>query len=134
MQSFSQRCISEDEHSQWFAQKLADPDSLILIGENEGLPIGLVRFAIAREHAEALISISIDQSMRGLGLSKKLLQTALCYWHSIAPGIKIIAEVKNSNVRSQRLFKQLQFHPVTSRRAGAMTFALDSLTETKSCH
>ncbi len=129
MQSFNQKLISAEEHAQWFAKKLGDPDSLILIGEEEhGLPLGLVRFDINREKAEALISISIDQSLRGLGLSTKLLKNALQYWHSIALNIKLIAEVRDSNSRSQRLFIQLQFKSARSRRVGALAFELEPLT------
>ena len=128
MQSFNQKLISAEEHAQWFANKLSDPDSLILIGEDEhGLPLGLVRFDINREKAEALISISIDQSLRGLGLSTKLLKSALQYWHSIALNIKLIAEVRDSNRRSQRLFIQLQFKSARSRRVGALAFELEPL-------
>jgi UDP-2,4-diacetamido-2,4,6-trideoxy-beta-L-altropyranose hydrolase len=128
MQSFNQKPISAEEHAQWFARKLNDPDSLILIGEDEhGLPLGLVRFDINREKKEALISISIDQSLRGLGLSTKLLKSALQYWHSIALNIKLIAEVRDSNRRSQRLFIQLQFKSARSRRVGALAFELEPL-------
>lgn len=126
LQSFNQKPISSDEHAHWFARKLSDPDALILIGEDEkGLPVGQVRFDIDREQAEAYISISIDQSLRGLGLSTKLLKSALKYWHSKALNIKLIAEVRTSNSRSQRLFMQLQFKSARSRREGALAFELE---------
>ena len=125
-QSFNQKPISAEEHAHWFARKLRDPDALILVGEDgNGLPVGLVRFDINREKAEALISISIDPSLRGLGLSTKLLKSALQYWHAMALNIKLIAEVRASNSRSQRLFTQLQFKSARSRREGALAFELE---------
>lgn len=127
-QSFNQKPISKEEHAQWFARKLRDPDSHILISEdNNGLALGLVRFDVDRSGEAALISISIDHGLRGLGFSVKLLKKALQYWRSVAPNLKLIAEIRETNWRSQRLFQQLNFKAVHSDRVGAVTFELEPL-------
>ncbi|KTD24312.1 putative polysaccharide biosynthesis protein [Legionella lansingensis] len=134
MQSFSQEAIGEEAHARWFASKLADPNSLMLIGEDEaGLPLGLVRFDLDKKQEEALVSISIDQTLRGIGLAGKLLQNALDYWRAIRPAIKFVAEVRDENRRSQRLFMRLQFNEAPSRRMGAKVFELKPVSRNDAC-
>jgi UDP-2,4-diacetamido-2,4,6-trideoxy-beta-L-altropyranose hydrolase len=124
-QSFRQELISLNDHAQWFAAKYSDPNSCILIGEDEvGLPIGQVRFEMNQEQTEATIGISIEGSLRGMGLSKILLARAIQHWQAIKPKVKLIAEVRDENQRSQQLFKSLKFTGLPSRRIGACTFEL----------
>lgn len=124
-QSFNQDYVSENEHSKWFADKLNDPDCIIFIGEDEkGYPIGQVRFDINRARAEALIDISIESSLRGMGLANKLLSKSLDKWKMIEPGIKLVAEVRNENHASEKLFNSLKFIQGCSRRAGSKIFEL----------
>ncbi len=122
-QSFQQESIDINQHSEWYARKLADTECLILIGEDEaGLPIGQVRFEMNTKLAEAIIGISIDTLVRGMGFSQVLLTKAIEYWFKIKPTFKLIAEVRIDNLRSEKLFTRLDFTPTHSKRAGAKRF------------
>ena len=124
-QSFHQNRISEHEHARWFAEKINDPDCIFFVAEDQtGLPVGQVRFDINRIQAEALISISLDRSLRGFGLSQQLLSKALEKFRSVELNIKIIAEVRDENWPSQQLFTTLQFISVPSRRINSKAFEL----------
>ena len=124
-QSFCQEYVHANEHARWFANKLSDPNCIILIGEDEkGFPVGQVRFDIDRKRAEALIGISIDPYLRGMGLATKLLHKALEKWMLIEPNIKLVAEVRDENLASQQLFTKLRFIQASSRRKGSKVFEL----------
>lgn len=124
-QSFNQAYITEREHAQWFSAKLGNPDCVILIGEDErGLPVGQVRFEINRDLAKAFVDISVDQSLRGLGLSSQLLSKALDTWIMLEPKFRVVAEVRDENWPSQQLFKKLNFTEVPSCRVSVKMFEL----------
>ncbi|OHE76671.1 MAG: UDP-2,4-diacetamido-2,4,6-trideoxy-beta-L-altropyranose hydrolase [Verrucomicrobia bacterium RIFCSPHIGHO2_12_FULL_41_10] len=125
-QSFQQEYIDRSEHSQWFATKLVDPECVLLIGEDEaGLPIGQVRFEMNAKMAEAIVDISIDNSLRGMGFSEQLLGEAIKYWRKLNSTFKLKAEIRDENIRSQQLFIKLNFiFTIRSMRVGAKTFEL----------
>ena len=122
-QSFCQDLIKPDEHGVWFKNKLLDPHAFIFIGEAEnGVPLGQVRFSLNFEKKEALISISIDTFVRGMGVAEKLLTRAIERCSNRIPGILFVAEVRDANVPSQRLFNKLNFTQVCSNRNAALRF------------
>jgi len=128
-QSFCQDRITVDEHKAWFKKKLVDPNRFIFIAEAANkLPLGMVRFDLDIKQKEALISISVEPSMRGKGIAINLMEQAMQKISLIEPRVTFIAEVRNSNIHSQRLFKKLNFTPVTSFRNDALKF--ERLVET----
>ncbi|GGI82105.1 UDP-2,4-diacetamido-2,4,6-trideoxy-beta-L-altropyranose hydrolase [Legionella impletisoli] len=123
--SFSKKSIAKEEHSAWFQSKINDPYCYVFIGEDEqGLPIGQVRFEVDIDKLEASIDISIDPCFRGSGLSKQLLTLALSNFRCIMPNLKIIAEVLLENSKSHCLFLSLNFREISSRRANSKTYEL----------
>ncbi len=122
-QSFCQNLITAEEHNIWLNKKLLDSNALILIGESEsGVPLGLVRFDLNIKKREAVISISIDVSMRGMGIAKKLLADAMKYCAIMMPAITFIAEVRDTNGQSQHLFKQLNFTQIDTHKMSTLRF------------
>ena len=121
-QSFCQEQVHAEKHAKWFSAKLSDPNCIIFIGEDETGPVGQVRFEIDTARTEALISISIKSSLRGMGLSSKLLNTAMNKWMLLEPNIKLVAEVRDENTASQLLFIKLKFTQAPSRRTGSKLF------------
>lgn len=122
-QSFHQDPITASAHGKWFRARLLDSNCIILIGENEaGLPVGQVRFDINLNLYEAVIDISIDSSIRGMGISSILLDKSMSICTSLVKNIKFIAEVRKDNIPSQSLFNRLQFKEIESRRPGSITF------------
>ena len=124
-QSFHTEVISADEHAQWFEKKLVDPHSLYLIAEDlSGLALGLVRFEMNESKTETVVSINVDKSFRGLGLSQTVLNLGIMHWQKLMPNMSLIAEIRFANERSERLFKKLGFTSIVPRRQGAQSFEL----------
>jgi len=108
--------IEPAEHESWFASTLADPDKLLLIGESEGRPVGVVRFDIDRGAAEISIYMLAGQAGRGLGAD--LLLAAEEMLLRARPDIKSVsAEVLADNRSSHELFVSCGY------RLGRSTYA-----------
>lgn len=100
--------INWEEHQKWFAAVLASPDRLLLIGQRDGAPVGVVRFDIQDDGAE--VSIYLVPGIKEAGLGRGLLQSAE-HWFAVNwPGIcKVRAHVLGGNERSHRLFLGLGY-------------------------
>ncbi len=95
--------INWEDHQKWFASVLASTDKLLLIGQREGLPVGVVRFDIQGDEANVSIYLVPDITQSGQG--RELLQSAEYWFAANRPKIKkISAYVLGGNERSQRLF------------------------------
>jgi UDP-2,4-diacetamido-2,4,6-trideoxy-beta-L-altropyranose hydrolase len=122
-QSFRQALVEASEHKKWFEEKLLDPHSFIFIADSaSGSPLGQVRFDLDVSVKEALIDISIDSRMRGKGLGVKVLFKAMERCASVIPDLKFVAEVREENLASQKLFKRMNFNQVTSDLPSAVRF------------
>lgn len=95
--------INWEDHQKWFASALASSDRLLLIGQREGLPVGVVRFDIQGDEAE--VSIYLVPDIRQSGQGRELLQSAEYWLAANRPKVnKISAYVLGGNERSHRLF------------------------------
>lgn len=123
--AFNQRAISWGEHFAWFNERLADTDSMLLVIESEFGPVGQVRFD--RSGIQCIISYSLAKQFRGMGLARATLSKAID--HICKKQIfTLIAEVKETNFASLKVFKQLGFcevSPVVNR--GVCRFQLESI-------
>ena len=121
--SGSRTPVDAGTHATWFAAMLADPDVMLLIGEVDGRPIGMVRFDIDRRSSHAVVSINLDPHARGRGLAQPFLLTAVDAARADRPG-PIDAVVRRDNTASLRLFAGAGF-----RRSGTddefVNFTLD---------
>ena len=105
-QSFNSNKITIEEHEKWFADKMKNEKSLILINEFENKPVGLVRFEL--ESSNSLIGILIDKSYRGKGLSSiMLIKSIEKYFASFSK--PILAYIKEGNTTSLKAFKRAGF-------------------------
>jgi pseudaminic acid synthase len=93
--------IEEAEHAAWFERALGDPRRLLLIGEEGGDKVGMVR--IDRGETSE-ISININPRLRGRGRGAALLAKALARFDG-----PLLARVKHGNVASKRLFGKAGF-------------------------
>lgn len=101
--SRNREVITWEEHQDWFASVLTDPERLVLIGEREAVPLGVVRFDIQNHEAE--ISIYVGPGTEEPGLGRDLLQTAERWLAANRPEIgKVRALVLGNNERSKALF------------------------------
>jgi UDP-2,4-diacetamido-2,4,6-trideoxy-beta-L-altropyranose hydrolase len=123
--AFNKERITADGHRGWFSRRLADPNCMILIGEDEcGLPLGQVRFDSDLESNEATVDISVDRDVRGSGVGAQLLVAASKYWRALVPKQTAVAEVLIDNERSRRMFAAAGFASTSARRPQAVAFQL----------
>jgi RimJ/RimL family protein N-acetyltransferase len=74
-QSFNINPISWDKHVDWFTKKIIDPNTLMLVFDNQqGEPVGQVR--LERLGPEIIIGISLDAAFRGQGLAHHMIRAA----------------------------------------------------------
>ncbi len=98
--------IAYPDHQAWFERSLASPDRWVLIGERDGVPIGVVRFdRIGEDGAE--VSIYLAPQAIGGGSGRSLLLAAERWLATAAPHIRrVTAVVMDGNKRSERLFER----------------------------
>jgi UDP-2,4-diacetamido-2,4,6-trideoxy-beta-L-altropyranose hydrolase len=95
--------ITWEDHQDWLASALTDPERLLLIGEREGIPVGVVRFDV--QNGEAEISIYVGPDLKEAGLGRDLLMTAERWLSANRAEIEAIrAQVLGDNRRSRALF------------------------------
>ena len=95
--------INWEDHRKWFASVLTASDRVLLIGQREGVPVGVVRFDVQGEAVEVSIYLvpGVGRSLQG----RDLLQSAERWLSANRPEIsRIRAHVLGCNERSQRLF------------------------------
>ena len=94
-----------EDHQKWFRNVFSDPQRILLIGENDGSPIGVVRFDVRNEEAE--ISIYLVPGLEGGGMGRELLKKAELWLAESKPAVnKVVAHVRENNFPSKRLFER----------------------------
>lgn len=101
--------VTRDAHERWYAAALADPNRIVMIGQNDGRDIGVVRFDVSGDHAE--ISLNLAPEARGHGLSVPLLKAAIDAFLS-QTSAAIVAELRSDNTASRRAFEAAGFRRV----------------------
>lgn len=104
--SFSSQSIPWDSHERWFRERMADPDTLLYIGQLRETPIGIARFE--RHGSAATVSLNMAPEARGRGLAAPFLRLADA--RAAAAGVRQIhAYIKRSNSRSLAAFQNAGF-------------------------
>lgn len=103
--SLNNEPIPFESHQRWFEASLADPLREILVAEQKGRPIGMVRFDVDADIAS--INIILDPKDRGRGLAKQILARAIS--NSSLSFSQLRATVKAENAASIGLFRSLGF-------------------------
>ena len=101
--SFHTDPIQWDDHINWFNTKINSSLSHLLICYQRTTPIGQVRFDIL-EGGQAEIDISIAKDFRGQGLGEAMLDAAMEYERCMNGIDSFVAEVKEENLPSMRMF------------------------------
>ncbi len=111
--SFSSDKISYQEHIEWFSKTIADENVSIYIYCFEEQPIGQVR--LKYENYSVLISYSVAQKYRGIGLGKQIIHDVEKKISERYPQTRnIIAKVKSDNIASQKIFEDNNYSIVSS--------------------
>ena len=103
--------ISWEEHTSWYEKILLDECRKIYVDEEEGIPIGVVRFdKCVDEEYFYEVSVNISPTRRKKGFGKQLLTHGI---RKLLKEVKIAnlfrAEVKKDNLSSNKLFKSFGF-------------------------
>jgi RimJ/RimL family protein N-acetyltransferase len=99
--SRSSDAVEAADHARWFQHALQDADCTLLIGEDDGRKIGMVRLSRGEETE---VSINLNPAVRGRGLSRALLTLALAQESGA-----LLAVIKPENLASIRLFEGAGF-------------------------
>jgi len=101
--SFISSTIKWEEHLKWFEATLNNPNKVLLIGEIEGEPIGVIRYDIDNESAG--ISVYLMPGKYGHGYGPKLIETGSRWLLQEHPKIKVVcAEILKTNMVSTKAF------------------------------
>lgn len=116
--SFNQNEIDYSAHCKWFEKTLADKNTLFFLlfsDENENSFVGQIRFKRDSEEAEScLISLSIAELFRGKHIASEFIEQGISELKKNWCNIKtIVAEVKDENIPSNKLFLKEQFKLVS---------------------
>lgn len=101
--------ISWEEHTEWFTNKLADPNcQLFKLLNKEETPVGQIRLEIKTNNVR--INYSVAANFRGKGLGRLLIKKALEVIEEQYNEFEWVeAEVKNDNISSLSLFQDFGF-------------------------
>lgn len=111
--SFMTASIGWEEHTKWFEATLNDPNKVLLVGEIEGEPIGVIRYDIDNETAK--ISVYLVPGKYGHGYGPKLIENGNRWLLQKYPNIKtVFAEILKANMPSTKAFTEAGFEEYTS--------------------
>jgi len=107
--AFASEAIDPVTHRIWFHKRLRDLEHcrLYVVETEEGFPVGQVRFERSDETWE--IDYALDARVRGRGLGKPLLQTAMLALRASTSGALLFGHVKEANGASRQIFETLGF-------------------------
>ena len=124
--SMNSSVISPFEHSNWFANMLANEDHIGIIGEIDGQKIGVV-FMVIRA-GTAKVSINLNPLHRGKGFAASLLRSSIMEVQKLFPTLQqFTAEIKDANTASMKIFLQNGFN-MHIKKAGSSIYRLKSKT------
>lgn len=113
MQSFGNSRIPHEEHSRWFADTLARSDRVLLIGERDGRPVGVLRYDLGAESAN--VSIYLVPGLQGRGYGREMLRAGSKWLVLHHPEIrKVRAEIRPTNAESRRVFHAAGYRHLAS--------------------
>ncbi len=110
-QSFNSDFVDAGTHRRWFAGLLDDPSRVALIGEADGVPVGVVR--VDPQRSDGRISVTLAPEARGRGLAVPLIELGVEAWLARGGG-RIVAEIRETNEPSLRSFASAGFATTSS--------------------
>ncbi len=101
--------IAFDDHVRWLRSTIADPMRMLLIGWNGAGELGQIRFDRRDAHAE--VSMSVAPEHRGT-VGGLLLRAGISHFRRRWPDQPILAQIKQENEASRRMFDRARFELV----------------------
>ena len=115
--AFSSAMIENSNHNKWFKERINKNENfqLFVIETEDGIALGQVRFERTKEGWE--IDYSLDAKMRGQGLAKSIVKTAIEIMKTRTEKVLLIGRVKYNNLNSQKVFKHLNFKNINNKES-----------------
>ena len=110
--SFNTEFIPYEKHKAWFENVLRDENRKILMVEEEGNTVGVIRLDINPKNRIAEINISIPRPKRGKGLGLLGIKNTCRYAFESLNVKEIIAKIKKENIASIKMFSRAGFDVV----------------------
>jgi len=108
--AFNSEPIDFATHQRWFTQSLNNPQRILLIGEEQQQPVGVLRYDLQKE--QAIVSMYLVPQQRGRGYGAELLKRGNDWLRENCLEIKqVTAEVLEKNQISAHIFKKAGFTP-----------------------
>jgi UDP-2,4-diacetamido-2,4,6-trideoxy-beta-L-altropyranose hydrolase len=102
------RPLEFEHHLRWFRAAIEDRNRLMLIGETDRGPVGVLRYDL--HDAAATVSIYLDPALHGQGLGPALLLAGESWLGRSHPGARrILARIQAGNDASSRAFAKAGF-------------------------
>lgn len=102
--SINSRQIIFEDHVKWFTNKLADPDTIMLVFSNGDKRVGQLRIEIEPGTNEAIIDYAIDRDSRGKGFGTLILSEGFQYFSRLVKNMPLTGFVKVNNMASISAF------------------------------
>ncbi|MDM4772062.1 UDP-2,4-diacetamido-2,4,6-trideoxy-beta-L-altropyranose hydrolase [Solimonas sp. SE-A11] len=103
--SHSSSVIPYADHQRWFEKVLADPQRALLIAEDQGRPVGVLRYDVQQDGA--LVSIYLVPGCGGAGYGSAILGAGSRWLAAEQPEVRtVVGEVLEANVASHRAFRE----------------------------
>jgi RimJ/RimL family protein N-acetyltransferase len=99
------------DHRRWLDVRLRDADTLLMIAEEDGAPVGTVRLD-RHGPGEAELSITIAPAARGRGLARPAIELGLEHARREWGVEHVTAQIRSENAASLRAFAAAGFEPV----------------------
>lgn len=107
-QSYSRNAITIATHTKWFLEKIQDSRCRYFILENNGMPVGQIRFDI--ENGKATLGYLVAPGERNKGLGPVILALGIKQLMKVVKDCnEIVGFVKNTNIASQKAFERFSF-------------------------
>lgn len=103
--SLSRAPISWAEHERWFADRLASANTVFLLAEEVGTPVGVARFDLGPDQRIATVSVTVAPDHRGRGLGRRIVDAATSRLFERTPVERIQARVRTENEASKAAFE-----------------------------
>jgi len=101
---FNAKPLSLETHREWYFKTLANPNRVLLIGDVDNNPVGVLRYDFS-EH-EALISVYLVPGSQGQGVGSHLIRCGTQWVKKNYPLIRVVnAEIFKENIASLRAFE-----------------------------
>nr|WP_198942868.1 GNAT family N-acetyltransferase [Actinophytocola xanthii] len=113
--------VARSVHESWLRVSLANPDRLLLVVEQSGIPVGTVRFDRDQD-AIWEVSITVAPDHRGRGLAGRVLTMGEGALHARAEPDAVLANVHEDNEASLALFRGAGYRSAERPADGPFTW------------